>query len=502
MIQMMHSFRGFVAPPDVLEGVRRGEIGAFCLFAYNFESLTQLRELVSSLHEAAREGGQPPPLVGIDQEGGQLMAVTGGATELPGNLALGATRSPELAERAGRLLAREMLALGINLNFAPVLDINNNPANPGIGTRSFGASPELVSEMGRAIIRGMQSECMVATVKHFPGHGDIVADTHYAMPTISYPMDYMWAMELKPFQDAIQEGVGAVMSGHVVFTALDDQQPATLSRRVMTDLLRGEMGYDGLVMTDAMDMHAVAQFGTVPSVEGALRAGVDLALLGHIPNQIALGEQVAYLLNLESAARIYRVRQSLPREMLPFEIIGSAEHQALAQEIADKAVTLVRGQLPLNPTADAKIVVITVQPANLTPADTSSNVQVKLAAAVQQRHSQTRALEIPMNASDAAVQTVLEAAQGADIIIVGTHGADRDPSQAALVKALYERGQNPVVVALRTPYDLSVFPMVETYLCSYSVRAAACEAAARALFGEINPTGLLPCPIPGIADVP
>src|SRR5712692_63053 len=286
----MHSFEGFTAPDALLEAVRRGEIAAFCLFRYkNVQSPAQVRALTASLAHAAEQGGQLPPLICIDQEGGQLIAICEGATELPGNMALGATRSPELAAQAGMVLGRELLAMGVNLNLAPALDVNVNPDNPVIGVRSFSDDPTLVAELGSALIRGMHSTGILTAAKHFPGHGDTASDTHHGQPTVSHSIERMKAVELLPFRAAIDNGVDAILTAHVLFSALDNQRPATLSPIILDTFLRREMGFDGLIITDAMDMYAVAQYGTEPSLRGALAAGGGLALLGHLPDQLSLG---------------------------------------------------------------------------------------------------------------------------------------------------------------------------------------------------------------------
>lgn len=499
MIQLMHSFKGAVPPEAILDAVRRGEIAAFCLFNFNVVSPAQLRELTQALYDAAAEGGFPPPIIGIDQEGGQLIAVDEGATELPGNMALGATRSPELAEQAGRVLGRELLAMGVNMNFAPSLDINNNPANPAIGIRSFGDNPELVSELGRAVIRGVQAEGVIATAKHFPGMGDIESDSHFALPVVAHSLERMRAVELVPFRDAVAAGVDAIMTGHIVFTALDNRA-ATLSPAVLTGLLRQELGFDGLLVTDAMDMNAVAREGTLPSLEAALRAGNDLALLGHIPDQLSLIPKLAHLLNPESVARIQRARQRLPRQLPPLSVVGSSEHRQIAQAIADRATTVVRdnGRLPLVANPEDRVVVVTVKTADLTPADTSSRVRVGLASAISRRQPRAEALEIPMHADETTVRAALRFLEDADTIIIGTTAAERDAGQTALIRALCERGQQPIVVSLRTPYDCIAFPMVQTYLCAYSIRAVSIEAVARVLFGEIEAQGTLPVALPGL----
>lgn len=501
MRQLMHSFVGTTAPPAILDGVRSGAITSFCLFMdKNVRSPAQVRALSQSLYDAAAQGGLPPPLIGIDQEGGQLMAITGGATELPGNMALGATRSPALAEAAGRVLARELLAMGVNVNFAPSLDVNVNPANPVIGVRSFGDDPALVGRLGVALLRGMQSQGVMATAKHFPGHGDVSTDTHHSDVIVSHSRARLESVELTPFRMAIAANVEAIMSAHIRATAYDSENPATVSRRVLYDLLRGELGHTGLVITDAMDMHAVARLGTVESIQAALDAGNDLILLGHIENQLALIPRFAAQENPQSVARILAARERRPRAMLPLEVVGSAEHLAVAQEIAEHSITLVKqsGRLPLRPTPEQALVVITPQPQNLTPADSSAEVEIALAAEIARRHPRTHAYSIARDAAPAELHALIAAAEqhSPQHIIVGTINATPDDAQAALVNALIERGHKPLVVSMRTPYDIIAFPRVEDYLCTYSIRALSMQAVARVLFGEIAAQGMLPCELP------
>ncbi len=389
MQQLMHSFIGHHPPPDILEGVRRGDISSFCLFAdWNVKHPAQLRDLSLALLRAAEDGSQPPPLIGIDQEGGQLIAIANGATELPGNMALGATRSPELAEQAGRVLGRELRAMGLNLNFAPSLDVNVNASNPVVGIRSFGADPELVANLGTAMIRGMRAEGVIASAKHFPGHGDTGTDTHHTAPSITHSLDRMAAVELLPFRRAIAAGLDAIMPAHILFTALDSERPATLSPAILRDYLRGELGFGGLIISDAMDMYAVARFGAAESVRMALQAGIDLVLLAHLPDQMALAERVCHASQPNALVRIQHARAQIPPNLPSLDVVGCANHQRIAQTIADLSITLVRngGHLPLRPDADDEIAVITPQPSDLTPADTSSSVRIALADAVRQRH--------------------------------------------------------------------------------------------------------------------
>ncbi|NDJ78399.1 MAG: beta-N-acetylhexosaminidase [Chloroflexi bacterium] len=505
----MLSFEGLTAAEPgvraVLDGIRQGQVASVCLFkSSNVLSPAQLRELSEAMYQAARDGGQLPPLIGIDQEGGQLIAIANGATELPGNMALGATRSPELAEAAGRVLGRELLAMGINLDFAPALDVNTNPANPVVGIRSFGEDPAQVAALGSALITGMQAEGVIATAKHFPGHGDTASDSHFDAPVVSHDLERLRAVDLVPFQGAIRSGVGAVMTAHVIAKVVDPENPATLSAPVLESLLRDELGFDGLTITDAMDMEAVAQFGPVPSVERALAAGADLVLLGWLQDQFALRAAVAGQERPEAVARIERAQRRAPTELPPMSVVGCQEHQSIAQQIADRSITVVRdtaGRLPLRPQADDMVAVITVYPQNLTPADSSASVRVEIADAIRRRHPLVLSLELAYGAPLSHIGPILEAVAHVDHIVVGTIQAENDPVQADLVKTLNARGKQPVVVAMRTPYDLVAFPMVDSYLCAYGIRGATTEALARVLLGEIKATGTLPCRIPGLVEL-
>jgi beta-N-acetylhexosaminidase len=498
MRQLMLSFDGLMPPPAILEKVEQGQTAAFCLFgSMNGASPAGLRALTDALREAAARGGHLPPLIAIDQEGGQLQAITG-STELPGNLALGAARSPELAYKAGMVLGRELRAMGLNLNFAPAVDVNINPANPVIGTRAFGDNPTLIAELGVAMIRGMQDQGIIATAKHFPGHGDTGVDTHFAAPILEHTVDRIESVELPPFQAAIDAGVGAVMTSHIILSAYDPDHPATLSRALLIDLLRGRLGFDGLIVTDAMDMHAVARLGHANSVRMALEAGADLITLAHLPDQLGLLAQFSGRENPVSIARIEAAQKRAALDPLPLDLVRCDEHQQIAQEIADRSITLVKdnGRLPLQPDADAQIAVITPEPVDLTPADTSSWTRITLAEQVRAYHPNTVGFQMPRSASAHEIAALLRAVETAEVVIVGTISADTDPGQAELVNALIQRGQRPIVVALRTPYDLMVFPAVDTYLCAYSIRTPSLKAAARVLFGQIEAQGVLPCTIP------
>ncbi|MCY4145424.1 MAG: hypothetical protein OXF90_03055, partial [Chloroflexi bacterium] len=238
---MMVGFAGLRPPPHILDWLASGRIGGVYLFARNVQSPAQVQQLVAECRAAAPF----PVLVGIDQEGGIVARLRDGFSEGPGNMALGATQDTQLAEAVAAMLGRELAALGINWNFAPVADIAHQRDNPSVGARSVGRDSELVSDMVAAQVRGFQRSGVAATVKHFPGLGNTIIDTHAGLARVRGSLDYLYAEDLLPFQRAVAAGVACVMLTHVIYDELDADCPATMSRRIVSDLLRDELGFRG-----------------------------------------------------------------------------------------------------------------------------------------------------------------------------------------------------------------------------------------------------------------
>jgi beta-N-acetylhexosaminidase len=315
---------------------------------------------------------------------------------------------------------------------------------------------------------------------------------------INHSLERIQAVELAPFRAAIQADVKAIITAHILFSELDTQQPATLSSIILTDLLRQQMGFTGVIITDAMDMDAVARLGARESVQMALNAGADLILLGHLRDQLAMFDDLRSMAHPAALERIQALRTSTLGPDPALDVVGCIEHRQIAQTIADRSITLVKNTVqavPLHPNSDTTIAVITPQPLNLTPADTSALVNITLANAIRRRHPRVTDYQL---ASQNDIAAILEATRQANIVVVGTICAEQDAVQAELVQALLARGQHPIVVSLRTPYDLIAFPQIETYLCAYGIRDVTTEAVARVLFGEIEAAGILPCPIPNL----
>ena len=251
--------------------------------------LPALHELCGALQAQATALGLPPLLIAIDQEGGIVSRLPAPFITTPSSMAQAATDDPAAAQECTRITGRQLRAFGINTNFAPVLDVNCNPANPVIGTRAFGADPHTVTRYGLAALQGYRETGVIATIKHFPGHGDTGVDSHFGLPVAHHDRARLDAVELAPFKAAIAAGAPALMSAHMVFSALDNL-PATLSRAILTELLRSELGFEGVIFTDALNMRAIAdRYGATEAAIMAKAAGADVLLpLGHLAGQVAV----------------------------------------------------------------------------------------------------------------------------------------------------------------------------------------------------------------------
>ncbi|NOK58520.1 MAG: glycoside hydrolase family 3 protein [Chloroflexi bacterium AL-W] len=517
--KLMASFIGTEPPQGFLARCQRQSIGGVTLFrALNTTSPAQVRQLTATLQQAMADADQPPLLIAVDQEGGQLMAIDGGTTLFPGNMAIGATNSVDLAHRTGYALGRELASMGVNVNYAPICDVNSNPLNPAIGTRSFGEDTVQVMRLSAAMILGMQSAGIAATAKHFPGHGDTANDTHYGIAIVQHDEAHIRQVELPPFAAAIEAGVQLMMTAHVAFPAFEDGHilPATLSPNLLRGLLREELGFQGVIISDALEMAAIMQgSGLVIDGLSAAAASVDLLLL----NAEEATQQILYdgLLQATqrrlltpseisaSAQRILALKDWLANMPQPaLDVIGSSEHRTLARETAERSITLVRDDanlLPLRAGPDTRLAVVVPRPTDLTLADTSSYVDCSLAEHLRDYHPIVDEFVVASNPAEDDLADVLQSLAGYDMIIIGTINATVQSGQATLVKRLLAGSIPTIVVALRMPYDLMVFPDAPTYVCTYSILPPSLKALAAVLYGQIPFQGRLPVSIPELYPV-
>jgi beta-N-acetylhexosaminidase len=503
--------------PEIEAQVKKYHLGGVILFLENVVTTEQTTKLVNAYQEAAEKYNM---LISIDQEGGIVTRLQSG-THMPGNMAIGATRSEEVAEKVGKAIGEELHSLGINMNLAPVLDVNINPDNPVIGVRSYGEKPELVSQMGNAYIKGLQESGTAATAKHFPGHGDTASDSHFSLPVVPHDLERLKAVELYPFQQAMNAGIDAIMTAHVTFPNVDNSTaiskkdgsvipvPATLSHKVLTELMREEMGYNGLIITDAMNMAAIAEhFGQVDAAIRTVKAGSDIVLMPVGLDAVANGlydavnsgdisierieQSVTRILTLKLNRGIVKdeAEKSLDDKIAnALQVVGSPEHKAVEKEAAEKSITLVKnnGVLPLNVAKEDKVAVVGY----------SGYYVGSLVDEVKKHHSNV----VYINTDKKLTATQLDQIRDAKYVIVGTYTSSvggRAPSagQMLMTNQLITELDAPVIaVGIRNPYDVMSYQTVDAALVQYGFRPASFEASVNTIFGKNNPTGKLPVTI-------
>ena len=519
----------------------------------------EIAGLTATLQSDALAGGGPALLICADQEGGMITRLPDG-TDMPGAMALAAAGDPALARAAAAAVGAELLACGVNTDLAPVMDVNTDPANPVIGVRSFSDDPQTVAVFGTAYLQGLADAGVIGALKHFPGHGDTDTDSHTGLPSVDKTLDELRAEELVPFRAGIDAGADMVMTAHIVYPQLESARyrseetgeevclPATLSRPILTGLLRGELGFEGVIVTDAMEMDAIAaHFGLLDASVMAINAGADLLLSpARIYDDGDCGAYVAFIDELAAAAergdiepgridesvlRILRLKEKyglLDAENVPTDAaalaeralrtVGCEEHAALERRIACDAVTLVRdgGALPLRPAAGERVAIVTAWDSQIPSAD------LGLRRAMDAGMVPDGAEISILSREYMAREDVEKAVRGADVCVIFScmYGAGylTDPAGAAEVEALvrlaHESGGKAVVISCQLPYDTARFAEADAVLAAYDPLGATLypdpagggqkahyapgvPAAVEALFGG-DFTGTLPVRVPGI----
>lgn len=467
-----------------------------------------------------------PLMITADLEGGTGYVIPY-ATRFPLAMAMGATGSEQLAYQAAKATAIEARAVGINVDFYPVADVQNNPANPIINIRSFGEDPAKVSSLVSAYIRGIQEAGVMATAKHFPGHGDVATDSHLELPVLDVTRERLDAVELPPFKAAIKAGVGAVMTAHIYLPAIDSEKglPATLSRNVLTGLLREQMGFQGLLFTDALDMAGVAKHYSIEeSAVRSMEAGADVLLFpidversfNGVKGAVESGRLPMSRLD-DAVRRILRAKLTLGLDKYrPANVerlsttVGSSENRALAQKIADSAVTLVRDEknvIPLKLGPEQQLLHINMLDSRTgwregTPGPT-------LAAELPKRFPKTTTVQLDDQSIRNEYEMVRGMANMVDAIVVAAFirvaaykgSIDLKPEQIKLLKDLSAMNKPFVFVLFGSPYLLHHAPELPSYMLTYDVHPGAEIAAVKAIAGEIPIQGRLPISLPGLYPI-
>ncbi len=513
--------------------VREQHVGGIIWFASNVLETAMLNR---RLQAAARV----PLLISADLEAGMGMRFAD-TTYWPPAMAVAATGDPRLAEAEGREVAIEARAVGVNHILAPVADVNVDPDNPVINTRSYGEDPESVARFVAAFIEGVQKEGVLATAKHFPGHGDTHVDSHRSLPVLDVTPERLEAIELVPFRAAIAAGVRSIMIGHLGVPSIDPTPaplrtdglrenryvngaaesaeqatlPATLSHPIVTGLLRKRLGYDGLLVSDAFDMGGLTEhFAAGEAAVRGIEAGMDQiifstntdAAIAAVKAAVASGRLSTARVD-ESVRRILAAKAFVSHEVADddeiFRVVDSERSRRVAREIAARALTLLRetpGVLPLRNTARIVILAVTDFADLVNPmAGLDRELRVRLADA-------PRMFSVDARSADAEVATAVEAARNADAVIVAMAIRARSGGGRLAIPAAAKRGieqmiagRAPVIgISFGSPYVIREVPKLPMYLCAYASVPVMCEAAARALFGEARISGHLPVAIPGM----
>jgi beta-N-acetylhexosaminidase len=508
---------GVASPAEV---VQKYHLGGVIYFAWtdSVQNPDQIVGLSNGLQKAALTQASKvriPLQIATDQEQGVVTRIGPPATQFPGSMALGAGRSAADARTAAAITGRELLAMGVNTNFAPDCDVNVNPLNPVIGTRSFSSRAALAAELAAAQVAGYQRDGGVASsAKHFPGHGDTATDSHVAFPIITHTREQWESIDAPPFKAAINEQIDMIMTAHLSFPALDDSgNPATLSKPIMTGVLRGELGYEGVIVTDSLAMQGVRDlYGDAEVAVRALLAGVDQLLMtpamddayaaviaavrsGRIPRS-ELDAKVRRVLGLKYRRGIVARPYADPAALS--SVVGTPAHLASASSVTDRTTTLVKNDAKALPIAPAgKKVLVTGYGVSTT---------ATLAAAMTAKGATVQTVQTGTSPTDTVVASAVAAAADKDVVVVTTMKAwdtsvtDTRGGQQKLVKALLATGKTVVVVAVRDPYDIAYFTSAPTYVATYSYSPVAIEAVARVITGDVAPTASLPVDIPVAGD--
>jgi len=501
-------FEGADPSTAPLAALRAFGPGGIILFGRNVGDAGALRALVAAL----RELGDPPPLVTIDQEGGRVARISDGVVALPSAMALGAGGDPAAAGTLATLLGRDLARLGVCVDFAPVADLSLQPASRVIGTRAFGDDAGRVAAFVTAFARGLERGGVAAALKHFPGHGSTAEDSHVAFPRVAADAATLRERDLVPFARAIAaRAASIVMTAHVVIDAFDADRPATLSRAVLTSLLREELGFDGVVATDCLEMDAIARgVGTVRGAVEALAAGADLLLISHhlelareAADAIAAAvrtERIPARRLHEAYARVMTLRNRFA-VLAPF---AQPLDEDAPLEAARRAVTVLRGDARL--AAGKPVTVISFEGA-LTDNAAASGARARaveepsLSSALRRRRWKSEVMRVPLEPDGDDVDLLLEHVTrlGEREFVLVTRSAHLYPAQRDAVARLLAVVPDALIVSAREPYDAPLWPQARRIACIYGDKPLAFEGCADVLSGRAEPRGILPIRLPAHA---
>lgn len=524
----MMGFKGTELPDETHRFIDTNNIGFIVLFARNIDSISQVKELNRQIHGSAKI----PPFIYTDQEGGTVVQFKELAATVVSPMGVAATGNPRNARTAANIIGEEMKAVGVDGVLAPTLDVNFEEQNPIIGIRSYSDEPEPVIAFASEFVAGLHEKGVPACGKHYPGHGGTIVDSHLEIPEVHISPEYFYRYCFTPFQVFARMGIDAIMSSHVLFPAISPDI-ATFSPRLIRDLLRGKAGYNGLVMSDCLEMKAVKDnYSPAEIVKKSIDAGLDLLIAGHSPDfQQELLDSLLFYVQKgmipekridESLERIFKLKEKYPpprpapeKRKTSSHVPGPVEveetvrtHRQEEERIADRSITLLRnrkGVIPINP--NARTLIIEWEKIQATMLFSSASEIFYMESAARQFLSnvdfEILKLAFPADVESGAASippSLRNRLKQYDCVIAGLYS--RSPAveafQAGAVKEIFAEREDVVVAALGNPYDIRNFPSVHNYVVTYGFRRVQMEALFKVLTGKIAPSGRLPVRIRGL----
>jgi len=502
---IMAGFPTKTISPEYERLVREYKIGNVIIFSHNVESAAQVRKLCIDLQKLIVQNTGHPAFISVDQEGGMVSRMPSDATNIPGAMAISATGNPYNAYLAGELTGRELHALGINMNLAPNMDINSNRDNPVIGVRSYGDQKEQVVSFGMEMMRGLNDGGVMSVIKHFPGHGDTAVDSHLGLPVINKTVDELMDNELVPFKAAIDTGAECVMSSHILFPAIEmENVPATMSKTIITGLLKEKLGFRGLVVSDCLEMNAIKTFyGTPNGALAAIKAGINIICVSHtaelieetaklIESVVLSGELPVDIID-DSVEKILKYKAKYAEYDITAEdlsIVGCAEHKKEVLRLSRESITVVRSKNGKLPKIGKETLFAGCYANRSTLASSSINKDFNFPEYMANSFGSDYVI-VPSNPNEADIEKVLRLSINYNSIVLGTYNGHLNPGQIELANKLCEVNKNVVIVALRNPYDLS---MIDKHACTiavYEYTTLAFESLIEVFKGSEMPVGRL-----------
>ena len=497
-------FPGVEMDEAFIEAVRRYKIGNVILFTRNIASKEQLYRLCQDIQDLVQKECGHPAFITIDQEGGMVTRLSSDCTNIPSAMGIAATGEKQSAFEAGRITAKELSALGVTVDFAPCLDVNSNPHNPVIGVRSYGDTSDVVSSYGLSMIEGLQSGGVLAVAKHFPGHGDTRLDSHVALPVVDRTREEL-EMHLAPFKRAVVGGVMGIMTSHILFPRLEDSNvPATMSRSIITGLLRSELGFKGLIFSDCMEMDAIAKhYGTVKGAVSALQAGVDLVCISH---HIALGCEAVEAVEAALDANVVRMEELkestqnilMAKAMLaqeerpPLSVVNCLEHQKENKRLHEQSLTLVHDapfELGGNPCF--------VGPPCFRATNVSNDEKELIFAPAMAALLGGKAIVTTENPDGKEIKRIVTQVESSSSVVCATYNGHIYSGQIELVDTL-AKDKQVLCIALRNPYDLGLLKYPIRSIAAYAYTKPVFEALANTLGGNQKLQGKLSVSLGGV----